>query len=164
MCWGMITDLRDCTEQELQAQINYLEGTPVRGIVQLLRTGRCVLKRGSVPTLTELGALKTEFGQMGPLVPNATHGETKFRVAELVPLLRGNPGVDDGLLTKIDAFVEKDKRGEVEYNVTIFDHGNDLVIKDGNKRTVAFFERRKGSCNDVIAFPVFVVQQDPCGR
>lgn len=156
----MIADLRDCTEQELQAQIKYLEETPVRGIAQLLRSGRCVLKRGSVPTLTQLGALKTEFGQIGPLVPAATHGEMKFRVAELVPLLRNNPGVDDGLLTKIEAFVEKDERGEVEYNVTIFDHGNDLVIKDGNKRTAAFFERRKGSSNDAIAFPVFVVQPD----
>lgn len=159
----MISDLRDCTEQELQAQINYLEGTPVRGIAELLRTGQCVLKRGSVPTFTHLGALKTEFGQIGPLVPNATDGETKFRVAELVPLLRNNSGVDDGLLQKIDAFVEKDKRGEVDYNVTIFDHGNDLVIKDGNKRTVAFFERRKGSSNDAIAFPVFVVQQASLG-
>ena len=159
----MITDLLDCTEQELQTQITYLEGTPVRGIAQLLRTRKCVLKKGSVPTLTQLGALKTEFGQIGPLVPNATDGQKKFCVAELVPVLRNNPGVDDGLLTKIDAFVEKDKRGEIDYNVTIFDHGNDLVIKDGNKRTVAFFECRKGSSNDAIAFSVFVVQIDNHG-
>ena len=163
MCSVMITDLLNCTEQELQAQIAYLEGTPVSGIAQRLRTRQYILKKGSVLTLTQLGALKTEFGKIGPLVSNATDGEKKFCVAELLPILRNNPGVDDGLLTKIDAFVEKDMRGEIEYNVTILDQGNDLVIKDGNKRTVAFFERRKGASNDAIVFPVFVVQRGSHG-
>ena len=57
----------------------------------------------------------------------------------------------------IEAFVEADKLGEVKYNVTIFNYGNALVIKDGNKRTIAFYERRKESADD-IEFFVYIVE------
>jgi len=135
-----------------------LEATPVRVIAKLLRTGQCTLKSGIVRSLAQLGALKTEFGHIGVLLPPTVHGERKFRVCEVGPVLRSNAGVDNGgLLREIDAFIAKDERGEVQYNVTIFRQGTDLVVKDGNKRTIAFYERRKGS-SDEIEFPVFIVE------
>jgi len=73
-------------------------------------------------------------------------------------LLRSNPHTDDKLMQTIEAFVEADKRGEVKYNVTIFNYGNDLVIKDGNKRAIAFYERRKESASDDIEFLVYIVE------
>ncbi len=155
----MITDVENCSAEELQNQIAYLANTAVRGIAELLRNGQCTLKKGIVRSLSWLGNLKTEFGQIGPLIPSATEGEKKFRVSEIVPLLRANPVVDDGgLLKAIEAFIEKDTLGEVEYNVTIFNFGNDLVMKDGDKRTVAFYEHRKETSNNSIEFPVFIVQ------
>lgn len=155
---AVIADVRSCSFEEFRRQIGYLEATPVRGIAELLRTGRCTLKRGIVRSLAQLGALKTEFGQIGVLLPPAMHGERKFRVREVAPVLRSNPEVDEGgLLREIDAFIEKDERGEVQYDVTIFRQGTDLVVKDGNKRTIAFYERRKGS-SDEIEFPVFIVE------
>jgi hypothetical protein len=127
----MIEDVEGCHEKELQAQIAYLESTPVRGIADLLRNGRCTLKKGIVRSLHCLGNLKTEFGQIGPLTPSATEGEGKFRVSEVVPTLRANRHVNDGdLLRAIEVFIEKDSLGEVEYNVTIFDFGNTFRRND----------------------------------
>lgn len=115
-------------------------------------------RTGKVRALAELGELKTEFGQIGPLVQTALHGARKFRIAEVVPLLRGNPGADDVPMRKIEWFVEKDSRGEVSYNVTIVLQESEFIVKYGNKRTIAFYERRRESINHPIEFPVFVVE------
>jgi len=153
----MIEDLEECSEREIQDQIAYLEGTPVRGIADLLRNGQCTLKKGVVRSLNRLGNLKTEFGEIGTLIPSATEGDKKFRVSEVVPTLRTNPNVDDGgLLAEIEDFIEKDRLGKVEYNVTIFDFGNEFIMKDGNKRTIAFYENRKDSGIDYIEYHVYL--------
>lgn len=154
----MISDLKNCLEAEIQQQLRYLDETPVGRIAELIRAGKCVLRRGKVRALAELGELKTEFGQIGPLVPAALDGARKFRIAEIVPLLRGNPGADDALMRKIEGFVEKDGRGEVSYNVTILLQGSEFIVKDGNKRAIAFYERRRESMSHPIEFPVFIVQ------
>jgi hypothetical protein len=153
----MIMDLENCSVQETQEQIRYLDGTPVRGIAELIRTRQCILKKGRVRTLAHLGTLKTEFGQIGWLTPNVSDGENKFRIAEIVPTLKSNPGADDDLLRNIEHFIAKDSRGEIQYNVTIFKQGADFIVKDGNKRSIAFYERRREAGNDCIEFPVFVV-------
>jgi hypothetical protein len=155
---AMITNVEGCSEEEAQAQIRYLAQTPIRGIAELLESGRCRLKKGVVSSLIALGSLNTEFGQIGSLVPSVSNEERKFRVSEIVPLLRSNPDADERLLQKIEAFVAADKRGEVKYNVTIFNYGDALVIKDGNKRTIAFYERRKESASDDIEFFVYIVE------
>lgn len=156
----MIVSLKNCTANELEGQIRYLEGTPVRGIADLLRSGQCILRRGKVQALADLGALKTEFGQLGWVSARISDGQRKFRVAEVVPVLRLNPGADDKLLECIEYFIDREARGEVDYNVTIIKHGPDLIVKDGNKRTIAFYERRHGSSESGIDFPVFIVE---CG-
>lgn len=155
--YGMIADLVECSESETQDQIGYLAGTTVQGIAYLLQSGQCTLKKGVVHSLNYLGNLKTEFGKIDGLIPSATEGEKKFRVSEIVPMLKANPIVnDDGLLDGIEGFIEKDRLAEVEYNAMIFDFGNEFIIKDGNKRTIAFYENRKDSDKDVIEYPVYI--------
>ncbi len=106
----MIDDIKECSKREIQDQIAYLERTPVRSIADLLRNGRCTLRKGVIRSLNALGNLKTEFGAIDSLIPSATEGEKKFRVAEVVPTLRSNPNVNDGcLLCKIEDFIEKDR-------------------------------------------------------
>ncbi len=154
----MITDVENCSADELQRQIAYLCKTPVRKIAKCLWGRQCTLKKGIVRSLKALGNLKTEFGKIGSSFPKGTDGEQKFRVSEVMPLLRSKRECDAQLQNKIEAFIAKDGRGEVEYNVTVFCSGNDPIIKDGNKRTIAFYERRKELSNDVIEFRVYVVQ------
>ena len=154
---AMITDVRPCSAEELQKQIAYLLNTPVPGVGMCLANGGCKLSKGVVRSLAVLGSLKTEFGQLGPHVPPARSGEAKFLASEVVPILRGNPGSGDDLLRKIDAILAVDE-SEIEYNVTVMRLGSELIIKDGNKRSIAFWERRKGAA-DRIDYPVVLVEE-----
>ncbi|MCG7895319.1 MAG: hypothetical protein JAZ12_12780 [Candidatus Thiodiazotropha taylori] len=154
----MIHDIKECVPEEVQSQITYLAQTPVRSIASLLRSGQYRLNKGVIRSLNFLGDLKTEFGQIGPLVPSTEEGEKKFRVLEIVPILKANPQVEDnGLLVAIEEFMAKDKRREVYYNITIFDTGSEYIIKDGNKRSISFYENNKTFNSDIINYPVFVV-------
>jgi hypothetical protein len=152
----MIADIQCCSADELADQIRYLEATPVSGIAMRLQRGQCRLSKGVVRSIADLGALKTEFGQIGRLIPGADQGEKKFLVSEIVPLLLANRGVDDDLLAKINVFLQRDER-EIKYNVTVVRVNKDLIIKDGNKRSIAFYERRK-SLTAQVSYPVFLVE------
>lgn len=154
----MIYDLEACVKEEVRNQIAYLALTPVASIAGLLRDGRCVLKKGVIRSLSYLAGIKTEFGEIGPLVPKAREGEKKFLVSEIVPMLRANPEVEDnGLLAAIERFMVKGRLGDVTYNVTIFDFGSEYIIKDGDKRTISFYENNRSAGSDSIEYPVFVV-------
>lgn len=154
----MIDDIKGCTLEEIQNQIDYLAQTPVSGIASLLHSSQCTLRKGVIRSLRYLGNLKTEFGPIGPLLPEAEEGQAKFRVSEIVAILRANPEVENnGLLEAVEEFMIKDKRGEVSYNITIFDFETEYIIKDGDKRAVAFYENNKTAGSDTIEFPVFVV-------
>src|SRR6266508_2644623 len=110
---------RPCSEAEIEAQIAYLSATPVSGLADALRVRRLRMRQGVVRSLRALGNLKTEFGELGPLIPSPMEGEPKFRIHEVVPTLRANPTADPDLLRCIEQFIEKDRRGAVVYNVTI---------------------------------------------
>src|SRR2546425_5729145 len=153
----IVEKLQPCLVTEAQDQIHYLEGTPVWSIATLLRQGRCRLSKGVMCSIADLGSLKTEFGQIGPFAAPAQQGEKKFRVSEVIPILETNPGADDKMLARIREFIEKDERGEVSYNLTLMRCERDFVVKDGNKRAIAFYERRKVAA-DPIELPVFVVE------
>jgi hypothetical protein len=154
----MIEDLKKCSKIEENEQIAYIAETPVRGIAELLINRQFRLQKGIIRSLKYLGNMKTEFGVIGRLIPPATDGANKFRVSEVVPTLLSNPDEnDDGLLHAIESFIETDQRNEVEYNVTIFYNGSEYIIKDGDKRSVAFYENRINSNNDSIEYPVYVV-------
>lgn len=60
--------------------------------------------------------------------------------------------------------MEKEAKNEIEFNVTVFSWNGESIVKDGNKRTIAFFENRK-LLNDVeINYEVYlVVPRQVCG-
>lgn len=153
----MITDLRLCSGDELREQISYLAATPVRDIAGLLQSSRCTLKAGTIRSLEALGNLKTEFGQIGSAVASTSDGQQKFHVAEVLPLLEAHPELDAGMLQKIRMFMREDESGRVVFNTTIMRIGAELVLKDGNKRTIAYFERRR-DWNDGTEFAVYLVE------
>ena len=156
----MIKNIKQCSESEINSQIKYLSNTPVSKIADFLRTGSLKLQKGIITSLSDLGQLKTEFGPIGNIKPKAIEGEIKFIVSELVPTLKNNPNViDNGLLVNIESIAEKEKKNEIEFNITIFSNGNELIIKDGNKRTVAYYENRKTNIIDSIDYPVYIIEQ-----
>ena len=60
-------------------------------------------------------------------------------------------------LRSIEYFIKKDEEGELEFKPTIYHENNDYVIKDGNTRSVAFYERRKKSNVDDISLPIYLI-------
>lgn len=154
----MIQGVEQCSNEETNAQIEYLISTPVSGITEYLINGQLKLSKGNVESLEFLGSLKTEFGVIGSIVPKSMEGQKKFRVSELVPALKNHPTVDDGgLLKKIESIASN--VNEIEFNITVLALGNELIIKDGNKRTIAFYENRKESLNRDICYPVYIVHE-----
>ena len=151
--------IRKCGEEETQNQIEFLSNTPVAQLAELLREGKCILKKALICSLQQLGGLKTEFGQIGPLVPSARSGAIKFRVSELVPTLRSNLHVaDNGLLERIEAIMEKEAENAIPFNITVLLLNGEAIVKDGNKRTIAFFENRREQNIDEIHYEVFLIQ------
>jgi len=160
----VVDNIIGCSIDEIQTQIQYLAQTPVAGIARLLWKQQAVLKKGIIQSLRCLGTLKTEFGEMARSVPQATSGERKFRVAELLDLLNGPDCPDNALLSGVKNFISMDARGEVIYNVTLLFRAGEYLIKDGNKRTMAFYSRRRESREDRIYFPVYIVEVEGSQR
>jgi hypothetical protein len=141
----MIEEIPPCSPSELGAQIAYLASTPVAGIAQLRESGQCRLRKGVVRSLAVLGSLKTECGRLGTIPPPPTSGEQKVRVAQVLPALRQLPDGGD-LLSRIEGFLQMNET-DIEYHVTVMRLGTDLIVKDGNARTIAFSERRKDTAD-----------------
>lgn len=138
----MLTNLNRCSVEEARAQAEYLRATPVYGLADLMDQSCLALFRAEIASLKAFGELKTEFGPIGRLQPRARTGQKKFTVSELVPTLRANPEVNEGgLLQRIEKIIELEEVGAIECNTTVVDDGLELVMKDGHKRTVAYFGR-----------------------
>jgi hypothetical protein len=158
----MFEKRKTCSRDETAAQIRYLSATPVKGIAELLKAGHCRLCRGNVTSLATLGALKTEFGQIGSHVCSRSEGQEKFLVGEVLPLLREDPNADPAMLASIEAFIVSHNQGRVEYNITLFQIGSEFIVKDGNKRTIAYHALQQGG-KDRIVYPVFIVEPNTYG-
>lgn len=152
----MIENVEECTPQEIQRQIDYLAATPVAVIASLLRNGQCKLSKGVVRFVAKLGSMKTEFGDLGNSKAPATEGQKKFRVSEVLPTLKKDLSHDKSLRKRVESFLAKDE-ADIEYNTTIMREGDELIMKDGNARSIAFYERRRNGAEDEIEYPVFLV-------
>jgi len=146
-----------CEAGELKQQINYLKNTPVKGLSDLLKQGELQLGYTFINSIDALGALKTEFGAIDTLAPQSCNGEKKFLVSDIYSALCSNPSIDDGgLLQSIEEIRIAESNNEVEFNITALFQNNELVIKDGNKRTIAFYENRRNSHPLKMNFKLFV--------
>ena len=53
--------------------------------------------------------------------------------------------------------MDKEAKNEIEFNVTVFSLNGESIVKDGNKRTIAFFENRRQFNNAEINYEVYLV-------
>ncbi len=150
----MIEEIQPCSPSELEAQIAYLASTPVAGIAHLLESGQCRLSKGAARSLP-FGLLKTEFGQLGSISPPPTSGNRNSAWHRCCQPC-GKPPDGGDLLRRIEWFLQMNE-AEIEYNVTVMRLGTNLIIRDGNARTIAFYERRKDTANP-FAYRVFLVE------
>ncbi len=147
-----------CGIQEKQNLIRYLENTPISGLVNGLRSGVFVLKKGNIISLEYLGSLKTEYGDLGGIISREIIKRSKFLVSEVMAILKRPDCSDEKSLDSIEFFIKKNEAEECEYIISIFHDKTDYIIKDGNKRAVAFYEKRKAINKDNITFPIYIIE------
>lgn len=147
-----------CEVSEVKEQIDYLRNTPVKRLSDLLKQGKLQLGFTFINSIEALGTIKTEFGPIDILMPQSNSGDKKFLVSEIYFALCSKPDIDDaGLLQAIEEIRIAESNNEIEFNVTALLQNNELVIKDGNKRTIAFYENRRINNHKKINFKLFVV-------
>ncbi len=156
----MLSGLRACSPEEVVAQARYLFDTPVWSLACDLRNGARVLWRAAISSHRDLGSLPTIFGDIGGHRPAPGSGRATFTVSEILPLLLCHHAADLTMLRAIEELMAADAAGRVEYNATILRSKDALMLVDGNKRTVAFYERwRATTAGDSIEYPVFVIDR-----
>lgn len=153
----MITDIVVCEPQETQDHIRHLKQTPVSGLAGLLLSKKYILKKGKIISLEYLSSLKTEFGELGGITSREVFGRNKFLVSEVMTILKRSDCSDKTSLRSIEYFIKRDEANELEFKITIFHDNTDYIIKDGDKRAIAFYERRKKISGNNITFPIYLI-------
>lgn len=159
----MITYIENCGIRETEELICYLEKTPVKELANLLRSKNYELKKGNITSIEDIGSLKTKFGELGEIQSIEVFNRDKFLVKEVIPILMRTENHSNKYaqkaLNEIKEFIIKDKADELEYKISIFQEVNaGYVIEDGNKRSIAFYERRKTNEKN-ISFPIYLIDR-----
>jgi hypothetical protein len=149
-----------CSPAEALEHMRYLQGTPVRWAVDCLRSGRAVLKKGTITSLTALGNMRTILADFGgiPLPPE----QDRTLVRQIYPWSQrpdfGGPRreVDRASLAE---FMQWDENGSLEPHIkaTITLHRGRYALIDGNKRAAVFHANRERNGTDDIGLPVHIV-------
>lgn len=119
-----------------------------------LLSGQARLSEASVRSLHDLGTLDTIFSELGSARPQP--GQERFKVKDVMQVLESHRA-DPKMLSAIKGIIASDANGTVEYNITVLRSSTGLTLIDGNKRSIAFFERRRGT-KTPIDFAVWVVE------
>ena len=149
----VLTNLRGCSIDEVTRQAAYFPAIPVNTVADALLSGQARLSRASLCSLHDLGTLATIFGTLGTERPQPR--QERFTVMDVMQVLESKRA-DPKMLGEIKGFMASDANDVVDYNITIVRSSIGLTLIDGNKRNIAFFERRRG-IETPIDFAVWVV-------
>ncbi len=153
-----ITNRQNCSPEEIQRLIQYLEATPVAWVADKIRRG-AALSKGEIQSREYLGALVTIFSKLGSdlglIVARQRYGREKFLVREILPTLRDPQCVDEDARSKVECYMKLDTLNSLEIIITIYQYGTDCIVVDGNKRASACYEGR--SSMDFRPVPVYLV-------
>lgn len=101
--------------------------------------------------------MQTIFQKPGYLEARSSVGREFFLVSDVLPTLRRADHPDDQVLCSVELFMAKDAAGTLELTVTVLHQDGAYVVLDGNKRAVAFYERRMGAGPDETALPIYLI-------
>ena len=158
----MIAKTVDCTVNEVHEHIGYLRGTPVCGLAGGLSRQEYILKKAEIDSVSYLGSMRTEFGQLGPFTSAALFGADKFLVRQVLSTLRDIQSPDVGsaqTLEGIERFMAMNASGmlEAKLRITVLVEDAGYIIKDGCKRAVAFYEKWRSLESDGTVFPIYLL-------
>ncbi len=151
----MIKDIVVCSPEERHWLSVYLKNSNALNFARRILEGNVSVHKGFIRSLYDLSSLHSAFGKQdwGMDEPG------KFLISEVYPLMVSPSCPDVSFLAKVQEYMGKIKSNQMEFVITILKRGRHLMVVDGNKRTIAYFEIIKQVENKIINYPVFLLQR-----
>jgi hypothetical protein len=137
----------------------YLSKTPVCWLIDKIARGAKV-SRGEITPLSEIGTLKTIWGNIGGIQSINEHAAEKFLVRQVIQALKDPRCTDKNRLSLIEKYKQLFANGKLELIITLLEHKSNISICDGNTRVVACFEHGSETRQVNLSLPVYVITQD----
>lgn len=150
----MIKDVVACTPEEKRRLSEHLETSNVYYYAPHVKDGRIPAFTGFIKSLSDLGSLPSFFHKRDWGVDEPC----TFLVGEVAPLMMGPRCPDPTFMPKVREFMDTIESGKMEFIVTIEKKNNCLMVVDGNKRTIAYFELMKQMGKENINYQIYLLQ------
>ncbi len=139
----LVTERRDCSQQELSTLPDYLKSSGVGGIVVPLIASVAHVQNAKVNGCARIGSLRTLFGNVGAAYCRTFFDADRYRVAQVLEVFRNpaynsHPDIAD-MRQKISQYKYKFALPTSDPKVTIVSSQNDVLIADGNKTAIAAY-------------------------
>ena len=145
-----------CSLTEINSLKTYLSKTPVCWLVKVIDQGAKVSK-GEIVSLSQIGELRTIWGELDGIYKNGMNDSEKFLVKEVMKVLRDPWCHDTHRLTLIEKYKRLLASDELELIITLFEKEENIVICDGNSRAVACFEYGLETGQSNLSLPVYAI-------
>jgi hypothetical protein len=151
-----IVHCRTCTPKEISELRAYLSTTPVRWLVGVIDGGARVSK-GEVKSLSQVGRLRTIWGDLGGVRSDHEYGLEKFLVGQVMAVLKKPQCTDKERLDRIENYVKLFANNQLDLKITLMEDRSGITICDGNTRVVACFEYCVRTGQTSLRLPVNVI-------
>jgi len=146
-----------CTNEEITELQHYLKGTPVFNLTNYFEKNHTLVYKGVIESNIDLGKTKTIWSNLGGVLSKSEYSSDKFLVKQVCSTLKNPNCKDKGTLVKIKEYTQLLVNKKLEMKVTLLETNNQLIICDGNKRAVAWFEYFLKCKSTNIRLPVFII-------
>ncbi len=130
-----------CTSADEMKLGEYLLATPVASLGRDLLLGKAGAWHATIADREALGSTLTLFGDLGTANAMQRFGREKFRVRDVLPVLRGDDRPAEADRADIEAKMAAEQRGDIrDRTITAVEHGRVWMLADGNRRAIAIHE------------------------
>jgi len=159
---SLVTDHQACTPQEVTSLQDYhAQHSHVQDTVVPLINGGATVQKAKVKGLAKIGYLKTFFGNIGHAYCRTLFGQDRFRVAQVLEVLRNpnyNMHPDIGSMGHtVNQYEYKFALPASDPKVTIVDSQNDVLIADGNKTAIAAYMYALETADSAFELTVYYI-------
>jgi hypothetical protein len=125
-------------------------------LVGVIDRGATVSK-GEVETLSQVGRLRTMWGDLGGVRSVDEYDSEKFLVNQVMTVLKKPQCIDRERLDRIENYVKLFANNELDLRITLMEDRSGITICDGNTRVVACFEYCIRTGQTSLRLPVNVI-------
>jgi hypothetical protein len=152
-----IKQRESCSLEERGSHIKYLTKTPVYDFLKP-HFKNCVISTGKIESCNNVGKTKTIWHDLGGILSEREYGTSTFLVEQVIPVLK-KPQCNDKNenLKKIKEYIQFIPDPNFEIKITLLENNNQILICDGNKRAVAWYEHFSKCGINNVNLPVYII-------